>query len=336
MALDRVMGVAQISRSPAARSDAGAATAPTGVATPPAGQADGLRPQQGLGPPGELLARSAEGQRFSLPATALAGLSLTAGQLLLVKVLSTSPRLELVLLGSGREDAAAAATNTEAAELAASQPDQAAIRRMVAQTLDTPALASSWRSMMLARLQLANLVPETAGQLRLSSPPDALPHGREPGGALADSASHQAAPALMFQTLLWHGVTLSVWLRPDRYGDAAARRRTHRQGLRLVLTLAELGLVEIEVDVQDQTVALTLTAAQPLAEAVLRSRVSLISARLAHVGLHLMRCHVAHGPVTEPVTAAGAAHAVPSEANLPLVLFRGAAEVVAGLSPPFQ
>jgi len=329
MALDRVMGVAQISRMPTARSDAGTAAAPVGPA-------DRQRPQTGLAPEGELLARSAEGQRFSLPSTALAGLTLTAGQLLLVKVLSTSPRLELALLGSAREDTALPATSTDAAELAAIQPDQAAIRRMLAQSLDTPTLASSWRSMMLVRVQQANLVPETPAQPRLEAPQDARPHGIEPGVPLADSGIRLAQPLLMFQTLLWHGVTLSVWLRPDRYGDAAARRRTHRQGLRLVLNLAGLGLVEIEVDVQDQTVALTLTAVQPLAEAVLRSRVSLISARLAHVGLHLMRCHVAHGPVTEPVMAAGAAHAVPSEANLPLVLFRGAAEVVAGLSPPFQ
>lgn len=329
MALDRVMGVAQISRMPAARSDAGTAAAPVGPA-------DRQRPQTGLAPEGELLARSAEGQRFSLPSTALAGLTLTAGQLLLVKVLSTSPRLELALLGSAREDTALPATSTDAAELAAIQPDQAAIRRMLAQSLDTPTLASSWRSMMLVRVQQANLVPETPAQLRLGQPPDAMPRSSEPGVPLADSGIRLAQPLLMFQTQLWHGVTLSVWLRPDRHGDPATRRRTHRQGLRLVLNLAGLGLVEIEVDVQDQTVALTLTAVQPLAEAVLRSRVSLISARLAHVGLHLMRCRVAHGPVTEPVTAAGAAHAVPSEANLPLVLFRGAAEVVAGLSPPFQ
>jgi len=328
MALDRVTGVAQIPRMPTARSDAGAAAAPVG-------QTDGLRPQQGLGPPGELLARSAEGQRFSLPATALAGMSLVPGQLLLVKVLSTSPQLELALLGSAREDTAFVATNTEAAELAASLPDQAAIRRMVVQTLDTPVLATSWRSMMLARLQLANLVPETAGQLRLGPPPGALPHGSEPGVPLADSSHPLVAPELMFQTLLWQGVALSVWLRPDRHGDAASRRRMRRQGLRLVLMLAELGQVEIDVDVHDQAVVLAMTTAQPLAEVVLRRRVGLISARLAHAGLHLMRCHVMYRAM-EPAAADDSHHPLATEAHLPLLLFRGAAEVVAALSPPFQ
>jgi hypothetical protein len=324
MALDRIAGIAQIARPQTLRGGTdNYMGSVNGTAAATGSEDELLRLLVSESLDGELHARSTDGRQFRFSAASLAatlgGHTLVPGQVLLLKVIGTSPQLELALLGTAGDGPDA--QHAAGADPKALQPDQAAMRRLARPVLDTPALAAGWRSMVLVRLQQGSVVPEAG------LPPDA--------------ASRNAHPALMFQALAWSGVALNFWLLPAQADAWAAHRRAWGQGtrLRLALILPEIGPVLIELEVMGTAVALTLTAAGPLAVPALRSRVSLIAARMVHAGLRLMRCHVVHGSAQAPTAAAAVTepmHLPLSEAALPPALFRAAAETVAAFSPPFQ
>jgi hypothetical protein len=143
--------------------------------------------------------------------------------------------------------------------------------------------------------------------------------------------------ALLLHPQLWHGWPLQLWLVQRRAGFTGTNRRAarrHGTRLRLALELHAWGPLGIEVDVLDVQVALSLQTAQAHMIAPLRDRVGGVAQRLATVGLRLVRCHVEQDDV-QMAPAAGSANAAAATmftpGDMPLVLFRAAAEVLAAL-----
>lgn len=276
---------------------------------------------------GGLLARSTDGLPFQIPASALAGQAWAPGQLLLVRVVSTSPQLELAVLGPAEEGAPG--QSGPGREPAATQPDQAGLRRLLSPPLDVPALAAQWRAMVLLRLQQSVSAPVNAVLAQ--------------GGVAALGAEPQAAtlqPTLVFHTLLWPGVALSFWPAQQRPRDARHGRPASAaaRSMGLLLTLPDLGEVCIDVAMQGSAVALSLTTHNAAAVPLLRSRTSLIATSLARARFRLMQCQVACTSSPRPMAAlpATAQHLASFDTTLPPGLFRAAAEVLNALNPPFR
>lgn len=271
---------------------------------------------------GGLLARNADGLPLQIPASALAGQAWAPGQLLLVRVVSTSPQLELAVLGPAEE--APLGKSGPGREPRAMQPDQAGLRRLLSPPLDVPALAAQWRAMVLLRLQQ----PASASAARAQT---VTALGAEPLPATLQ-------PTLVFHTLLWPGVALTFWPAQQRPRSAQRGRPAATRSMGLLLVLPDLGEVRIDVSMHGSAVALSLTAQNASAVPLLRSRTSLMATSLARDHLRLMQCQVACTPSPLPMAAlpATAQHLATFDTTLPPGLFRAAAEVLNALSPPFQ
>lgn len=327
MALERVGGLSQTGpmvRALATRTATGTVTVPAIDAMPPL-----LRLRVLSAFDGGLLARNADGLPLQIPASSLAGQTWAPGQLLLVRVVSTSPQLELAVLGPAEEDPMG--RPGPGREPGAMQADQAGLRRLLSPALDVPALAARWRSMVLLRLQQS--VPAPAGA--------AL--GWAHGGATVPGAEPPPAtlqPTLVFHTLLWPGAGLTFWPAQPRPRRArpGAPARAMAQSMGLLLVLPDLGEVRIDVSVYGSAVALSLATQSAASVPLLRSRTSLITTSLARAGLRLMQCQVACTPSPLPmaVLPATAQQLASVDTTLPPGLFRAAAEVLNALNPPFR
>src|SRR6218665_2485177 len=95
----------------------------------------------------DVFATTADGLSLRLGGLGAMARSLTPGDVLLVRVLATSPRLELALFETpARADGAPTGTPK------AMQPDQLAQRQMSWRPPDAGALAQSWRSLVLGQI----------------------------------------------------------------------------------------------------------------------------------------------------------------------------------------
>ncbi len=339
MALERVTPsspIGAVARSLVPRVGSVLAAAPAALlpVLPPEAAAPLLRLRVLSAFEGGVLARSADGLPFQIPTSALSGQAWAPGQLLLVRVVSTSPQLELAVLGPADEGVPARAGLPAGQTPAALLPDQAGMHRLLAPPLDVVALAAQWRAMVLQRLQRA--APEAAPAQAAAGPALA-----PLGAALAPGAEAPTLqPTLVFHTLLWPGVGLTFWPAKPRPRGARHGRPTGAmaQNMGLLLLLPGLGEVRIDVSVYGSAVALNLAAQSAESVPLLRSRTALIAASLARAGLRLMQCQVAPAPPGQPMAAlpATAQQLGSVHPALPPGLFRAAAEVLNALSPPFQ
>ena len=288
---------------------------------------------------GTLLGRTADGRAFDMGTAGIAPHLLVPGQRLLVRVLRTSPSLEFTVLDHAGTDADAQPDG----EPPALRVDQAGMRRWSASVIDPPALASGWRAMALAQLRQAGTVMQDfAPQGAVALPADSLTEPNasalrvmQPMPALPQQPPAATEFALLLHPQLWHGWPLQLWLVQRRAAFAGTNRRAarrHGTRLRLALELHAWGPLGIEIDVLDVQVALSLQTAQTHMIAPLRDRVGAIAQRLAAVGLRLVRCHVEQddvqmAPAEGSASAAAATMFTPGD--MPLVLFRAAAEVLA-------
>jgi hypothetical protein len=285
----------------------------------------------------ELIATNAEGVQFKLAGLGSLAADLTAGDVLLMKVLATSPRLELVLFDTAARPGAQARASAVPAdrsgmpafenEQAAMRPDQVAwLRQMVWRPPDTASMATSWRALMLGQLE------RQAAQ-------------REPG-----------IDPWTLAAFAWGGLRVKLRVLPPdpdakpptRYRDAAPLT------LRIVLALPRLGGVTVQLQLAADGVLLDLAAEHAEALQPLRNLMPTIVAALARIDLRVLRCRLARGlpngiswnpaarpAITSPTTSASATPAaaarspqarIPPETALSPILFRAAAEVVAVLS----
>ncbi|MDB5846711.1 MAG: hypothetical protein JWP29_463 [Rhodoferax sp.] len=375
MALDRIPPLGRTTpllsaRSPVQPASTASATAMSALATLARTGDAPLRLLVAESPNGGLLGRSADGRSFRLDAAATnpADALLQPGQVLMVRIVRTSPTLELMVLGSaGAQDGAADfseagtkpprilhTTLAEDADPAALRTDQAYMRRLTRAVIEPPLLASNWRTLVVAQLQRAATVPAWQGVATDADPQPGAERRLPLSSAALAVADDIGVPTRAREALLalrlqaWSDMPVTLWLVPRGAAyHGANRRRARRNGVRLRLSIehAAWGPVDIEVDVLDATVALTLTAALAHAVAPLRHSVNAILQRLIAAGLRLVRCRVEQAPPrpedhtamsTGADTQALASHQAAglTAAELPLVLFRAATEVLAALSPP--
>lgn len=289
-----------------------------------------------------VLVRLGDGQRLRLLGMERAP---APGAVLLLRVLSTAPRLELVWLQAGTASATAAklaatpalkprlVPNTES-ESAAMRPNQALLQQQVATSIqDAATLALSWRAMVLAQLhQHALLRAQADGQ----HVPGSL-FGSDAGAALLREVSRErmAPPGLeqgwLLSAYVWTGrrLLLSV-VGSEEEPPRPARRRRESLALRLELTLPRLGPVKLQLRLIAGGVALDLAAEHAPALNFLRYSLRAMVAALARAELRLVRCRL--GPDL-PVAGALAANSASGPMISP-ALFRAAAELALLLSNP--
>ncbi|CAN5143948.1 hypothetical protein BH11PSE9_BH11PSE9_17480 [soil metagenome] len=257
---------------------------------------------------GDLLATTADGLSLKLAGLGTLGRNLVAGDVLLVKVLATTPQLELALFDSsvrpGLRPGIAGANSHQGAgpgpfetEQAAMRPDQVAwLRQVVWRPADTAALASSWRASMLVQLERhAALRAQADGSVAASL------LAAEPGGVNARDDFHAdllgrlqpAADPWLLAAYAWGG--LRVMLRAlavDADGGPTHRQRGGAPALRVILELPGLGRVTVQLQLVADGVMLDLAADQPESLQPLRDRLPTLVAALGRVDLRVLRCRL--------------------------------------------
>jgi hypothetical protein len=289
----------------------------------------------------EVLASTVEGVQLKLAGLGTLGRDLTAGDVLLVKVLTTSPQLEVMVF-----DTAPRASRPFETEQAAMRPDQVAwLRQVVWRPPDSAAMASAWRGRLLSQIQRQAQQPDPTDEAHAGNAATAT--------LLADDATPNPfarPPPLTDPWLLiayaWGG--LRVMLRalpadPDD-GPPPNPREAMPLALRVMLELPGLGGVTLQFQLTADGVLLDLAAERAEALQPLRNLLPEIVAALARAKLRVLRCRLARGlpngtpwnPLVRPSTGAlvpgrTVQSGATPEAVLPPLLFRAAAEVVAVL-----
>lgn len=309
-----------------------------------------------------------DGTPVALPAEVLQGdllgEALAPGDVLLVKVLSTTPRLALARLGTlpaGRvasaddeplnallRDAPFGKSGAPAAPATgAMHPDQTAMLRMAWASPDAAILSSSWRVLVLEHLR------QLAQHPLAGTPRQAVPH---------DAASLPAWGLLsrwVFPIHAWSGLPLSLRLLPPRghaheapMDPASGRPRTEADvwGLRLSGELPGLGPTDLRATLSVHGVNLMVLVQEAPALQRLRQGQAHLAEAVHRAGWRLRRCQLlmqlpedqepAPLPGMPPMPPIGQLlppqdlHAHPlslSLHGLPQALFRVAAEVLIAL-----
>ncbi|HTN67467.1 MAG TPA: flagellar hook-length control protein FliK [Burkholderiaceae bacterium] len=279
-----------------------------------------------------VLARLADGRLLRL--LSLEG-SLRQGDVLLLRVLSASPKLELALLKTIA--AGTPAPSSPDAEPAAMRLDQATLRQQVAiPTQDAGTLALSWRAMVLAQLEQQLLLRAQASGQHV---PGSL-FGSDAGATLLREMPRMLPgvemASWMFSAYVWTGrqVLLSLLASEE---DARPRRRRANITLRLQLTLPGLGTIKLQLRLAAGGIWLDLAAEQDVALTFLRRALRQIVAAVARAELRVVRCRLgrvlpASGSAIDLALAANAS----SELVFSPALFRAAAELALLLSNPLR
>jgi hypothetical protein len=266
----------------------------------------------------ELFGTLAEGAPLRLLGMSAIAAGLQRGDELLLRVVSTTPRLELQLIearSKTREDGAPRAGMGD--DLAALRPDPAALRTLVRRPLDAVAISQAWQAHV--------------------STPDAPP------GAAADDVAAATSSMPTLAAVPWR------WLVPmDALGasgvlrlvegveDDRTRLRPRRGlGLRLEFTLVAIGAVVLQVQPAAGGLVLTVGVDGEPAWHVVRQVLPEVEAALTTLGMRVAsrRLERTLAAARRAPTAAPAAGKLP-----PSVIFRAAAEaalaLAAAVSPP--
>lgn len=225
-----------------------------------------------------------EGQAVRLAASLLdhEGLlaDLSPGDVLMVKVLSTTPRLELARLapattGLMRDEATTASFLGTGGPPPAMRPDQAAISRVSWAAPDADTLAMHWQVSVLA------MVRKAIG---------------DPGLDAGRTLPHLALPPLerwLFPVHAWAGLPLALHLQPPPRERAGRNRPEPRRGwgLRLAGLLPGLGQVEVQVQALDDGIELVIVAEDDAVLRLLREASRQLSEAVVRAGERLVRCH---------------------------------------------
>ncbi|NMG34587.1 hypothetical protein GRF61_09045 [Azoarcus sp. TTM-91] len=270
----------------------------------------------------DLLARTEDGLSLRLGGLGRLSRDLAPGDVLMLKVLSTAPRLELELFGNLGARGGAAAPPAANAEPAAMRLDQAALRQISWHVPDPATLAQGWRHLVLgvgmdeplARAQLAGMQAMFA-----------------PAAGLADTAPN-VAPAQVerwiFPVFAWGGVPAMLRVLPvEEEEGTPPRRRLRTYALRLELVLPGLGHVVIQVQGGGGGVQLSLGVERREGMPTVRDALPAIATAMASADLRLLKVALMHGQ--PPITVPALAGLSPGTAAAALApgLFRAAAEV---------
>ena len=279
----------------------------------------------------EVLATTPDGQPLRLAGLGAAAPHLATGDVLLVRVLSTHPRLELALFDTpGRH-----ADGRGAALPKAMQPDQLAQRQMRWRPPDAAAVAQSWRTMVLSHVDAATARSGASYAVTPAAGPHAtgtLVIGREPMAAPPGTLS--AHPdRWLFPAYAWGGLQVTLRL-VDLDDDAPPpRRRRGPMALSLEVDLPALGRVAVLVRLLAGGVQLIFFVDDAWAQQPVRDALPMLSRALGASGLRLVGCGVARGmPPAGATTRLDERGGLTPTQLLPSPLFHAAAEVAVALS----
>jgi len=271
----------------------------------------------------DLLARTEDGQSLRLGGLGRLSRDLAPGDVLMLKVLSTAPRLELELFGNLGARSSVPATPVASAEPAAMRLDQAALRQISWHVPDPAALAQGWRHLVLGVAMDEPLArAQLAGMQAMFSPAAA---------GLADTAIN-VPPAQVerwiFPVFAWGGVPAMLRVLPvEEEEGTPPRRRLRTYALRLELVLPGLGHVVIQVQGGGGGVQLSLGVERREGMPLVRDALPAIATAMAGADLRLLKVALMHGQ--PPITVPSLAGLSPGTAAAALApgLFRAAAEV---------
>lgn len=294
---------------------------PVGAPLPQLGEL--LRLRIALGPEGALLADDGRGLRLPLPPG-----QASVGDLLLLRVLATEPRLELQLVERRPASGWALAEPQEEVEPASMRAEQAWLARLQAGRYNSQpaALAVQWRNQVMSQLwRAAGSTAQAALPESLLSPGEPLPLAMP----VAIMLPGWNAQALLLRLLSPQPPWQSVWQLSDEEAGAEPPA-DEEQGLRLSMTLDFNG-APLQLLLQWHKGLLLYFATEQAANLpLLRARLPRVATALAAVPLLLRHCQLALRP---PLIAA----ATPDQQAQGLgqgssgALFRAAAEIVSVL-----
>lgn len=260
---------------------------------------------------------------------------LARGDVLMVQVQATTPRLELGLFEVVARPAStlppvfgALPAPPQEPQLAAMRPDQLVLRQLSWRLPEPAALATQWRLLVLAAV--AQPAPHAASATPFQDTPMPL--------AARESGSSPFVPVpdrWLYPAYAWGGLSAMLRvLEPEADPPPARRRAARTLALRLEVDVPGIGRIAVLVQLLDDGVQLLLFVDNAAALPAVRDVLPVLSSAFSLAGLSLARCRLVHGepaPARPPVLM-NEATPVPAAARLSPALFRAAAEVVVVLS----
>ena len=283
---------------------------------------------------GEDLLVIADGS-LPLRLTGLAHLAseLAPGDMLLMRVLTTSPRLTLSLidtLASGDAANSTAGRGTGyAPEASSMRTDQLALRQIAWPKPVPESLATAWRSQILASFGQKAPHPATAS-LPLSLLAVIDHQARLPNDATTAPSNNDR---WIFPAFGWDGLPVMLRLIDVDPDERRAPRRQLAVALRLEFDLPGFGRVSTQILLTGAEVALELIVEDKNAVQVVRDALPAIAAALARIGLRIHSCRVMHGSGNDATLPSWSASdmALVRQALTP-ALFRAGTEIMLALS----
>lgn len=267
----------------------------------------------------EWVAKRADGLTLRLAGLGQVLKDLVPGDTVTLRVVTTSPSMELEVAGSGKP---APRADGPLEEAAAMRLDQAALRQIAWRTPDPALLALAWRQRVLGgEAALAGL---PLG-VEASAVAAAAPYGARTPAETGTLPPH--AERWLFPVFAWGGVPAMLRVLPADEDEADPARTARRRGacaLRLSLSLPGLGTVVVQVQRMGAGLVLQIGVARRDAVVAVRERLPVLAAALAGARLRLLRVAVEYGEPPIPVMAMGTF--TPMAAALSPDLFRAAAE----------
>jgi len=286
--------------------------------------------------PATLHGVSSQGVPVAVGGLVNGGQGLSRGDVLLVQVQSTTPRLELGLFDVIARPAAGRSALFDTLSAPAQEPlpaamrsDQLALRQLTWRLPEPLALATQWRLLVLNTLaQTAPKAhPAAAATTAFTEPP-------------LQAAMREAAPSpllpipdrWLYPAYAWGGLHAMLRvLEADSDPPPPPRRRQGRSlALRLEVDIPGLGRIAVLVQLADDGVQLLIFVEEPDALPRVRDVLPVLSSALELADLQLVRCRLVQGqpaPARAPVLM-NESTPVPAAAWLSPPLFRAAAEVV--------
>lgn len=283
----------------------------------------------------DLLARTADGLPLRLAGLDKLAGALAPGDVLQLRVLATSPQLELAVFNPPAHANSSQTVNTDAgADQAAMRFDQAVLsRQIVWRTPDAAALATSWRVMVLSFFQQQNALRE---QARGQHVPSGLLMADMATNTLRDTPKmplNMDAESWLFAAYTWNGQKLMLRvLGTDEDDSAQHKGRRSKIALRVELSLPGLGRVLVQMELAAGGVILDLASEQAEAMQYLREALRGLAGAIAHAGLGIVRCRLSKN--LPAISALNSMRAEASIADMRPELFRAMAEVIVFLVQP--
>lgn len=255
--------------------------------------------------------------------THLAG-DLDPGDMLLMLVLSTTPRLTLSLIDTVRGRAVNRPSGGEASALEASAMrfDQLALRQIAWPRHTPETLSAAWRAQVIAGLEQKG---ELATNLPLSLLP-ALDYQAKPLNGM--DLVPCVAKRWIFTLPAWDGLHVLLRLIDADTERPRTPRRQYAVGLLLEFELPGFGRMHVQIQLTGRNVILLLRV-EDIAVQPVRDTLPAIASALARIGLRLHGCRLVLGNGNDVLPPSWNASDLPLVRQaLTAALFRAATEVM--------